>query len=235
MSAIKQDVDTFFDHFVSLHKSILDTSFNEGAKECRAILLCSIIDTISKVVYSKNISNHNKFVFFLDDFSGWKYRDKISLIQLHYYLSGKNDLKYEPLKSDIANKYDALNTGEVINADFDNFLYELNYSKAIENEIKMFSYAELMYKFRNKVVHEFNRPGHGMEGLSSDDDVFYHSMTHYNDDMKIEEETWELVFSVRFIAKIVEQSINNVKEYCLLNSINPFNFYYFGKLWVNNK
>lgn len=225
---MEDSLNTFFSHFEELHETVKNI-FCKDNREIKSILLCSIIDAISKCVYPK-LPNHDKFVFFIEDFSGWEHRDRISLIQLLYYLEDKNDIKYEPLKSFVMDQIGNLSKGTIIQPTFDKCLHELNYLKVIEDEIRKFSYAELLYKYRNAVVHEFKIPGHGME-LFSDEDIFYHSMTHFDEAKEIEEETWELVFPTKYISQLVEHSIEHLKKYCQENEIDPFQYYYFGKLW----
>jgi len=203
---------------------------------CKSILLCSIIDTLSKCVYSTS-PNRERFPFFLDDFSGWPHRDRISLVQLHYFLETEADIKYEQTKLYVANRFKNLAHGMMQHSDNDELLNKIPHLKSVESEIRMFSYANLLYKYRNSVVHEFKAPGSGMDfGIS--EDVYYHSMSHYdlrNDEYVLIKNTWELVFPIKFLSKLVLQSITNLKSYCIIHNINPYNYFYFDTAWLSKK
>ncbi len=170
---------------------------------------------------------------FVDDFSGWENRYRISIAQLHYYLQDKKHLKYEPLKSYVAERVAKYESGNIYPSSIDKKMHELQYLSVIEHEIAEFTYAALLYKFRCSVVHEFNTPGHAMDGFG-DGGIVYHSMMHYENG-SVERTTWELLFSNEYISKIVEVMIDNAKKYCIKNEINPYEYYYFGDVWGGKK
>ncbi|MBU1298243.1 MAG: hypothetical protein KKB77_03755 [Bacteroidetes bacterium] len=236
MTSLAENIDRFFTHFQNRHDGILTTQFKLDDVVCKSILLCSIIDTISKCVYD-TLSNREKFTFFLDDFSGWPHRDRISLVQLHYFLEKETDIKYEQTKSYVESRFKSFAPGLVHHPNNDEHLSQIPHLKSIESQIRKFSYARLLYKFRNSVVHDFKTPGSGMD-FGDIEDVYYHSMGHYelqNDKYVLIRSTWELVFPIKFLSKLVLQSIANLKSYCTTHSINPYNFYYFPTSWLSKK
>ena len=88
---LKEDLNLFFNHFENFRTSIINTNYSYSPEISQSVLLCSIIDTISNVAYhNSNLSNNQKFTYFVDDFSGWENVDRISLVQLFYYLNSKS-------------------------------------------------------------------------------------------------------------------------------------------------
>jgi len=227
---LKEDLDLFFNHFENFRTSIINTNYSYSPEISQSVLLCSIIDTISNVAYhNSNLSNNQKFTYFVDDFSGWENVDRISLVQLFYYLKDENDKKYEPIKTYVASKVANLKMGSVYKAEIDEYLHDLKYLKVIEDEIRKFTYSRLLYKYRNFVVHELRTPGKGFNFIDSDE-IHYHGLGHFGENINIR--TWELVFPVNYLARLVKSTILNLKKYCESNSINPYKNIKTETLWI---
>jgi hypothetical protein len=223
-----EDIDLFFGHFEQLHLSISQSELVYASEVSKSILLCSIIDSVSRVVYPK-LGHREKFTYFIDDFSQWKNVDKISLVQLFYFLKEEDDLKYEPLKTYVGGKIQQMTVGKIYEPEFDEYIYNLKYLKVIENEIKKFSYSNLLYKFRNYVIHEFRTPGKGSDFIQKDE-IYYHHFGHFGESKS--EKTWELVFPVKYLLKLVEDSLDKLKFYCKQNNINPYDNFSFETSWI---
>jgi len=199
-------------------------------------LLCSILDTLSKCIYNEVPLNRDRFVYFIDDFSGWAYRDNSSLIQLRYFVEKETDLKYERTKSFLKERLKDLKPGDVYKASNDLFLTDIPHLKIIEDEIRRFTYSNLLYKYRNSVVHEFKTPGSGMD-FGYIEEVYYHHMGHIelkSDTHVLAESTWELVFPMNYLSNLVLQSIANTRAYCEKHTINPYNFFLFDVAWLTS-
>lgn len=228
MNTLNDDIDLFFGHFEQLHQSIESCDLRYANEISKPILLCSILDSISRCIYPK-LGHREKFTYFVDDFSQWKYVDKISVVQLYYFIKDETDIKYEPLKSYVINKVEKMTVGKLYEPEFDEYLNQLKYLKVVENEIRKFSYSNLLYKYRNYVVHEFRTPGKGSD-FAQKDEIYYHHFGHFGESKN--EKTWELVFPVKFLIKLVSESIDNLKYYCKQNKINPYDNFSFDTIWI---
>lgn len=229
--ALKDDLDLFFNHFEKFRTSIIETNYNYSPEISQSVLLCSIIDTISNVAYPNlKLRNNEKFTYFVDDFSGWDNVDRVSLVQLYYYLENENDKKYEPIKKYTSDKVSNMESGSIYKRDIDEYFYELDYLKVIEEEIRKFTYSRLLYKYRNFVVHELRTPGKGFNFIDSDE-IHYHGLGHFGDNINLR--TWELVFPVNYINNLVKSAISNLRLYCEENEINPYDIIKSETLWLN--
>ncbi|MFC1485626.1 hypothetical protein ACFL55_01200, partial [Candidatus Latescibacterota bacterium] len=83
-------------------------------------------------------------------------------------------------------------------------------------DLGYYTHANLLWDYRNFLVHEFREPGYGME-FPDDKYTFYHTMQ----DIDTKENTWELVYPVGFFKNICGNTINNLKHYYFKNGINP--------------
>ncbi len=237
MTDLSKDIETFFSHFKTLRQGILDTQFKFAEVTCKSILLCSILDTLSKCVYNNVTFNRDRFVYFVDDFSGWPYRDKISLIQLRDFVDRETDIKYERTKSFLRERFKNLRPGDVYKASNDLVLADIPHLKIIEDEVRQFTYSSLLYKYRNSVVHEFKTPGSGVD-FGHLNELYYHHMRHFevaDDTNLLQKTTWELVFPIIYLSDLVLQSITNTQAYCQEHSINPYNFFFFDSSWLTSQ
>ena len=234
-SQILPDTERFFGYFRRLVEGVSSTKYDFSPDVCQSVLLCSMLDTLSKCVYDYLTTSRARYVCFADDFTGWKYRDRISLIQLFYFMEKENHLKYAETKAFLNARIAGLVSGNIYKASEDLLLSQIPYPKVIEEEIRHFTYSNLLYKFRNSLVHDFKTPGSGMD-LGGIAEAYYHHMAHYE---YIEEapvlvnQTWELVFPVSYLVELVKQSIENVRTYCISNKINPYEHYYFDTSWFS--
>lgn len=229
MSKLKDDVDLIFNYFEKVRSSIVNAQFSECDEISKSILLCSLMDTLSRCVYPK-LPNRERYVCFVDDFSGWDNKNKISLVQLHYFLKNEEDKIYEPIKSYVAGKVSRMRRGTIYKTSFDEYLHDLKYLKVIESQIQKFNYANLFYKFRNYLVHEFRTPGFG-SNFSKSRDIHYYSLTQISD--KPVTTTWELVFPAIYLSNIVKNSIDNLRNYCMEVKYNPYDSFEFKTQWLD--
>jgi len=233
---ISEKIESFFDYFRRLLNGVSSTKFEFSPFVCQSILLCSMLDTLSKCVYDY-LPNNVRFICFVDDFTGWKCKDRISLIQLFYFMQKENHLKYNETKAFLNDRFSGLTPDVIYKASRDLLLSDIPHPKVIEEEIRQFTYSNLLYKFRNSVVHEFKTLGDGMD-FGEISEAYYHSLSHLDVDDNntiIEKITWELVFPTKYLATLVSQSIDNLQAYCIANKINPYEHYYFENTWLSSK
>ncbi|HVN47442.1 MAG TPA: hypothetical protein VMU30_01340 [Bacteroidota bacterium] len=232
-----QDIERFFGYFRRLLLGVSSTKYVFSPAACESILLCSMLDTLSKCVYDYLASNRSRFVCFVDDFSGWKCRDRISMVQLFYFLQKQDHLKYAKTKEFVGRRIAGLISGTIYKASEDLLLSDIIYPKVIEEEIRQFSYSNLLYKFRNSLVHDFKTPGAGID-FGDLDEAFYHHMSHYDyvdETPVLVDSSWELVFPAKYLESLVSQSIENLYSYCVSNKLNPYEHYYFDSPWISSQ
>ena len=93
-------------------------------------------------------------------------------------------------------------------------------------KLEALKHVHLFYTYRNSLIHELRNLGYGIEELSLEKEPSYHSMT-----MEDGKDTWQLVYPLGFFENICEPCLKNLKEYLIINAINPYNSFNFGSYW----
>ncbi len=93
------------------------------------------------------------------------------------------------------------------------------------------THSNLLYAYRNHLIHEFREPGRGTELDQRDTSPYYFRMTHISLCGSSEFETWELVYPLGFFIILAESCLLKLKQHLLQNDLNPYSFYEFGTVW----
>lgn len=80
-------------------------------------------------------------------------------------------------------------------------------------------------------LHELRRPGWGME-FGNDTDPFYHHMSTVGDSTNAIESTVELVYPRRFLRRLCDTALDQLKQYFLANELDPYDSFVFGTYWI---
>ena len=190
----------------------------------KKILLVAMLDTLARVPSPNENFNKKRFVGFIDKFADWREKKLISLPQLSLLLETTTCSK---LKDVVNNRLQGWQDGKVIYLLDDLECGEmLSFASNEEVDlIKQARHSNLLYVYRNNLVHEFREPAYGME-YNDDDQPFYFSLTNSESIT-----AWELVYPVKFFEKIVRSSITQLQLYTEDNSIDPHTSYKFGSIW----
>jgi hypothetical protein len=92
------------------------------------------------------------------------------------------------------------------------------------------THSNLLYVYRNHLIHEFREPGHGKEMDQGEESPYYHSLTNLTAG-RTNKQTWELVYPLGFFTRVVFSSLESLHEYLLKNDLDPYSFYEFGTIW----
>ena len=229
----------FIKHFRRHLNLIISIAIKED-KICniyKKLLLVALLDAIAKP-FCPNCTNKNKFISFIKKFSDWKYIDRISLPHLVQLLGKYQSPDFSNLRNYAYNKYDEWLQGSVILLDKDLEFKEVkNYwpkNKDQDKEhlltlkgikIESLMHYELLYKYRNSLVHELSEPGISFQ-LTSCDEPNYGSYTENG------QHHWNLRYPVNFFIQLVETCLNNLEKYLIEERLDPMQFYKFGSYWL---
>lgn len=192
----------------------------------RKIVLVSLLDSMSHAAFPEIQRDHRKRVIrFLDDCSGWADKDTISAQQLLLQLQ-KSEITNSKLFLFVQNHVIGWQKGlgkpvEPKQDLMDNQIPPI----ASEDEIKLINcvrYKELLYTYRNNLVHDFSKPGDGVE-IFDRDYPYYHHMGMGD--------PWELVFPAPFFRKLCWDSISGLEKRLRDNAMNPYDSYEHGSTW----
>lgn len=194
----------------------------------RKILYLVEIDTLSRAAFQTVLGNRKRVVQFLDTCSHWNDRDRISAVQLKFALE-ENGIHSGQLYNFISSRINSWTYGRIIRPNNDLTLGEVQ-NLAASNEIKYVNdvrYAELLYIYRNHLLHESREPGQAREIGAHHTEPYYIGME--NPDTR--QDSLELVFPVQFIQGLCEGCVNGLEKYLINNNLNPFDAFKFEVMW----
>lgn len=217
----KEEIDRYCSYFTEKLReiSVIDNIL------FKKILFVTMLDTLARGAFPIITSNRKRFVEFIDKFADWQDKDRISLPQLSFLLESET---CSLLRKEVLERLETWKQGREIRLSDDAECDEL-LSFASNDEVdsvKKARHSALLYIYRNRLVHEFRKPGYGIEH-EGDEWPYYHSLT----DSKTNSETWELVYPSQFFVHIIESSLGNLTNYLLKGGINPYDSYDFSSIW----
>jgi len=196
----------------------------------KKILLVTMLDTWARARYPNVQSNTERFTSLIRECANWPDSNRISLPQLSFLLQ-TSPATGSKLKREVDKRLDSWQ---------DDRIYRLPEVDPWANELKSFAttdeqklldncrHADLLYTYRNYLVHEFREPGHGIEKSGDDTTPYY----LYSEDRDLQgRDTWELIYPIGFFISIARCSLESLKRYLLDNDYNPYSFYKFGSIW----
>lgn len=191
----------------------------------RKILYCAALDPLARAVALPKTTNRAKFVDLLLTHANWADADRVSLFQLTCTLRLKGRSRYRLYRE----AYRRLNSSPPQRK------HPLSLSPTREemslfaatreetNALKLTTYAELFYTFRNNLVHEYREPGYGTDWSGRATEPFYTSLSSFG--------KRELVFPVSFIENIYRECLLRVERYLLSEKLSPHSRFNFGSHW----
>lgn len=218
---IKDKIDRYCSHFT---EKLQELSPIENPL-FKKILLVTMLDALARAPFPKETSNKKRFVDFVDKFSDWQEKYRISLPQLSLLLESKPST---PLKNEVLKRLSFWDKTKEVLLSKDPECSDILYYASNEeiNLIEKFKHSILLYAYRNELVHEFRKPGYGLE-YSGDENPYHHTVNNKTTDLYI----WETVYPVDFFMHIVKSALKALKEYLLRENINPYDSYRFGSIW----
>ena len=194
------------------------------------ILLVSILDTLSRARFPNERRHKKRFISFIKEYTNWPDKNRVGLYQLLLCLKSDRLVASGNLSKEVESRILRWQNGR---------LYHLNECDPEKSDIILFAenerekklvddceHVNLLYIYRNHLVHEFREPGYGMEMNDNKGSPFYHNMMHL--DAQI---TWELVYPVKFFMDITNSSLDNLIIYLRGNDLVPNQLYGFGTIW----
>jgi len=192
------------------------------------ILYCIILDALSRAAYPEISGTRERFIKLIEEFSEWKYFNRVSWFQLMLDLEARkifNGKLYAECKRHV-NSWAA---GRIIRPDCDDLHDDvLNLATKEQREIVCNNtYSALLWKYRNTLVHEFREPGYGIETGDDGPEPYYHSMTTAG----ATKTSWELVFPVALFRNLCEQGLGNLAERLRETKRSPHASFDYGSYW----
>jgi len=232
--ALEESIEKYLKFFRNRLEEIRNLDCGHASDLFRKILYSNLLDSLSKTLAHPRKGNRERIVEFVRISCEWPTCDKISLPHLVRLAEKLSDRRFSGFRQYSFSLLDQWSYGEVIYLNKDPDIQDVkrhwpkDMPKPLENiKIEFLQHVNLFWRYRNNMVHELRKPGYGIES-TGDAQPFYHSMTHSDTN----QETWELVYPVKFYDNLCETAINNLNEYYRKNKIDPYSCHIFGTYWI---
>jgi hypothetical protein len=214
----KEDINAYCSYFKERLEEIKTI---ENRLYCK-ILVVTMIDSLARAGYPAK-GNRERFISFIKSFSCWREHCRVSLPQLVLKLqSDSTNSEFEREVKERLRNWQSARIYRINEVDpCEKELEKLATTPESKRLIEKSTHAELLYIYRNHLVHEFREPGHPMEISHDNTSPYYFS--------------GELVYPVGFFISITEISLANLKHHLEENDINPYSSYQFGSIWRPNR
>jgi len=217
--------------YCSYFEGQLEQIQNLNDRVHKKVLLLVILDTLSRARYPTVKGNKTRFINLVKEHIRWNDSSRVSLYRILLLSQSKTFTDLTKFAHASTGKW---NEWELPNISTDPLMENIQSLATTKQErtlIQESTHSNLLYAYRNHLIHEFREPGAGMEMNQQDIFPYYHRMTHLRSDGNGETETWELIYPVGFFVMLATSCLHNLRQYLLNNDLNPYSFYKFGTLW----
>jgi hypothetical protein len=98
--------------------------------------------------------------------------------------------------------------------------------------LERFQHCQLLYAYRNDLVHEFRIAGRHVE-IWNIDKPYYASLIEYRSEDSIDRvHSWELQYTAKFLRRLCASGLDNLEKYLKKNQIDPLESIDWGNYWI---
>lgn len=195
------------------------------------VLLFAIMDMLSVCAYPKETDNRKRFVDLIDRYSGWMYRDRVSLIELSHLIVIANDRsgdrQIRNLGADVKSRLASWPTRpgiyyctlDPLRADFESY----DSCEKCVKLIKRARYPSCLWSMRNVWMHEGRDPSQVVTVARRPHDVPVYQASKdpaggpgLNKGLR-----WEFYVSAEAILQVLRGRADNLRKDCEERHYNP--------------
>ena len=198
------------------------------------VLYLTMLDTLAGVRFHKksypDLSKQNRarFTRFVIDHCSWA---EAELVSLPFLLEKHAELKLEMLPlgqhvSDRLAQFSTQNGGTLAVSKLDEQASELLARASCEKEeaaIHEYQHLALLYRYRNRLIHESRQPGYAMEVFAESAAPYYHGY--------LGERSWYLGYPLAMFEHLLRNAIDSFRSHLVANSINPYSLLDNAQRW----
>src|SRR5258708_6212246 len=233
---VNSTIDLYIGYFKKKVQRLKNYALDSEDRFLKKNILVSILDALSITTSNYADSNRERFTGIVAKFSGWPHHARISAPHVSYFLRNLRSPAYESARVFIAEVIRRNSSGQLVKLSSDpefedvRKLWPVPSDQRLVNQLSLssFTHLNLLYQYRNSLVHELREPGRGMEFHEDHNEPFYHGMAM----AETGEETLECVYPLNFYFELTESVIKNLELYLRKNAIDPYRCYRFGSSWV---
>lgn len=213
----------------------------DNLKIHKKILYVSFIDAIAGLVYP-TYSNRERFIELIRNFGSWRHSDKVSVPHLMRALRLNPDPSYNKIRALVTDSLSKWREGDQISLEHDLDSVKVGthwpsgkkYEQPVEGATWMhLKHVELLYAYRNALVHEFRSLGMDLESSGEDTEPYY--LTNYeitNGGTRCESVHWELIYPSLFLKNLANNIFESVRNHIGQSNIDLIDVVQRGKYWV---
>lgn len=232
-------IKRFTAHFERHIDSICSVGDSSSHTDYKKILFLSVLDGISKAVFPHR-PNRQRVTSLLERFSEWEYGERVSLPHLDRLLIRNPEPAYEQLRLQVRRMLAEWPHGEHVHLDEDPFPNEIvkywpqekEYRVPIEGiSIENLQHWNLLYTYRNSLVHSLQAPGYGMDDFGFDDPFYIRVIMDEKEYGP--SAVYHLAYPVKHFELLCRNALKNVNKYLLSNMIEPLQFFEGGSYFID--
>lgn len=236
MKDLDSKIESFIGYFKSHREKIAALGQDKDYRLYKKQLYVAILDGLSRSVFPRK-GNRERFVGVVLNFGEWSDSGRVSLPHLVHLLAKSPYPIFSKTREWALQEISKWSDGEVVQLERDPSFEEARKHWPKDSESRMpiekitlesLQHIQLLYAYRNSLVHEFRTPGYSFE-FEGDKDPFYMSMSELED---VEAGySWELSYPVAFFEVLCDNCIKNLEAYLKRDRLDPRASYAFGSYW----
>ena len=131
--------------------------------------------------------------------------------------------------------------GEKIDLDLDPLITDFeavwpcNHGKPLKIDglfLERFQHCQLLYTYRNNLIHEFRILGRHVEQWNIDKPYYSYLTENQSEDSVDIVHSWELQYTAKFLRRLCASGLSNLEKYLLQNQIDPLMSVNWGNYWI---
>jgi len=237
---VNSAIEIYIGHFRKKVQRLREYELHPEDRLLKKNILVSILDALSRTTSNYADGNRERFTGIVANFGDWPNHTRVSAPHVKYFLHNLRSPAYEGARSFIEEVIRKNSHGGFVTLSRDpefeevRRLWPVPVDQKLVNQLSLssFTHLNLLYQYRNSLVHELREPGRGMEFHETHEEPFYHGMTTIETDESPGKKTLELVYPLNFYFALTESVLKNVERYLRRNAIDPYSCYRFGSSWV---
>jgi len=235
--AMSEDLMLSQEEWVQRYRQHFELNINEisqiSPRVLKKLLFVVMLESLAKARHPEIKSTRTRFLSCLGTSGNWDDRDRISLPQLLYRLELSNQHRLSPLVQRIRSEIATWQWGLVypiggrdpLAEDVRNWPETNAPNTSVIRLIDQATHCNLLYDYRNHLVHEFREPSSSGMEPTDHEYPYYFSLTSDG------ERIWDLIYPVAFLQRLVMAVLESVCAYFVEQSIDPYAAYDWGPTW----
>ena len=228
----------FVGYFAQQLSTIRDLPQLPYVRQFQKNLYVSVIDALARCVYPRR-GNRERFTSFVAGFGRLPEHSRVSLPHLAQLLTRVPDPEFTDLRAFVRERLGTWLPGKIIQLDQDPDLEQIlklwpsqgQHRQPIPNvTVQSFQHVNLLYAYRNSLIHEFRQPGHSQEIGDNPEPHYMHQL--HPESTQTGAGVWLLHYPRPFFDRLAESGLANLKAYLEANGIDPYASFVFGDFWL---